>query len=105
MDWLKKEMEAKHNRLPDDWSVMGFNNVLVMAAAINEAKSTDSAKVNEAMSTLTVDLAQGTQTMNPETHQVERRTPVCESIGDPDAPEGVKLLSNSIFTPEETGQK
>lgn len=105
MDWLKKEMEAKHNRLPDDWSVMGFNNVLVMAAAINEAKSTDSAKVNEAMSTLTVDLVQGTQTMNPETHQVERRTPVCESIGDPDAPEGVKLLSNSIFTPEETGQK
>lgn len=103
MAWFTQQMQSVNKRLPDDWSTLGFNQMLAMAAAINKARSTDSAKVNEAMSTLSFDSATGTQTMNPDTHQAERGTPVCETVGDPAAPEGVKLLDSSILSASETG--
>jgi branched-chain amino acid transport system substrate-binding protein len=102
MSWLKDQMQKTHQRLPDDWSTAGFNQVLVMAAAINKAKSTDPQKVNAAMASLKVDTATDAMTMDPTTHQAQRSTPVCETVGDKSAPEGVKLLGGSILPPADT---
>lgn len=102
MDWFTKEMQATYHRLPDDWSSSGFNQVLVYAAAINKAKSTDPKKVLEAESSLTVETANGTMTMNPDTHQAQRSTPVCETQGDSASPEGVKMVTGEILPPEAT---
>lgn len=103
MAWLKREMLATHHRLPDDWSTIAFNQVLVMATAINKARSTDPEVVNQAMSTLEVDTATGRMTMDPVTHQARRFTPVCQTVGDPSAPEGVRLLGGNVLAPTETG--
>lgn len=97
MEWFAKQMQSTYKRLPDDWSTVGFNQVLVYAAAINEAKSTDPAKVLDVMKTLKVDTATGTQTMEEATHQAQRQVPVCQTEGDPSAPEGVKLVQGSLF--------
>lgn len=97
MTWFTKEMQKAHNRVPDDWSTDGFDSVLIYAAAINKAKSTDPAKVSKALSTLKVDTVNGTFTMNPDTHQVEREVAVCTTIGDPKAPEGVKLVDSAVY--------
>jgi branched-chain amino acid transport system substrate-binding protein len=102
MDWFTQQMQATYHRLPDDWSSSGFNQVLVYAAAINKAKSIDPKKVLEAESTLTVETANGTMTMNPETHQAQRSTPVCETQGDPGSPEGVKMVTGEVLPPEAT---
>jgi branched-chain amino acid transport system substrate-binding protein len=102
MAWLKDEMQKAHQRLPDDWSTVAFNQVLIMAAAINKATSTDPAKVNEAMASLQVDTATGPMTMDPDTHQAQRQAPVCQTVGDPSAPEGVKLVGGTILSPSDT---
>lgn len=97
MTWFTSNMQSTYKRLPDDWSTWGFNQVLVYAAAINKAKSTDPAKVNAALSNLSVETATGTQTMDPKTHQASRQVPVCKTSGDPSSPEGVKLEASSLF--------
>lgn len=95
--WLVDATQKKYKVLPDDWKVWGFNVIQAYAAAINKAKSSDPSKVLAAMQDLTVNLVQGEATMNPETHQAKRPVPVCQTVGDPSSPDGVKLLKSSVF--------
>lgn len=103
MTWLTKEMKSTYNKLPDDWTADGFNEVLFMAAAINKAKSTDPLKVNKVLSTLSTDSTVGTIAMNATTHQASRAVAVCETKGDPSAPEGIKFLQGSVFNSKTLG--
>lgn len=98
MAYLTKYMQATQHRLPDDWSVWGFNQILALAAGINKAQSTDAAKVNAAMANLTVNTANGVMTMNPATHQAEMQVPACETTGSSSAAEGVSLTNSALFT-------
>lgn len=95
--WLIKETKKKYGVLPDDWKLYGFNTVRAYAAAINKAKSSDPQKVLAAMQHLKFNLAQGPATMDPVSHQAKRPVPVCETVGDPSATDGVKLLKGSVF--------
>jgi len=95
--WLVEQTQKQYKVLPDDWKVWGFNTVQAYAAAINKAKSSDPAKVLKAMQNVSVDLVQGKATMDPTTHQAKRPVPVCETVGDPSATDGVKLLNSSVF--------
>jgi ABC-type branched-subunit amino acid transport system substrate-binding protein len=97
MAYLTKYMQTNEHRLPDDWSVWGFNQILALGAGINKAQSSDAAKVNAAMASLTVNTANGEMTMNPSTHQAEMQVPACETTGSTSATEGVKLTNSTLF--------
>lgn len=83
-------------RKPDDWSVNGFDRMLIIGDAINKAGSSDPAKVMAALNTLKVNTAVGPISMNPTTHQADVPTAVCETVGNPKAPEGVQMVSGTV---------
>jgi branched-chain amino acid transport system substrate-binding protein len=82
--------------VPDDWSVNGFDRMLIIGDAINKAGSADPAKVMAALNTIQANTAVGQITMNPTTHQADVPTAVCETVGDPSAPTKVKMISGTV---------
>jgi branched-chain amino acid transport system substrate-binding protein len=77
---------------PNDWSFQGWTTVEEYAAAINKAKSDDPAKIQAALDGLTIQSPMGAITMDAKQHRVNLNILVFETVGDPTAPYGVKLL-------------
>jgi len=103
MTYLTSYMQSNYQRLPDDWTAWGFNQILAMAASINKAKSTDEAAVSTAMSTISVNTTNGVMTMNPTTHQASLQVPACEMTGSTSATEGVSLTQSAIYPSSSLG--
>jgi branched-chain amino acid transport system substrate-binding protein len=104
MSYLETEYHAQTGQYPSDWVAQGFDQALELSAAINKAKSDNPAKVMTALDGLTTNLAVGPVTMNGSTHQAESPTSVCETVGDPSAPGGVKLVTGQAVPYSIAGQ-
>ena len=61
--------ELNHGTAPNTTNFVGFRTLEALAAAIDKAGSTDTAKVAAAMAHLSIPDPQGTLTVNPTTHQ------------------------------------
>lgn len=97
MSYLANYLKADGGgAVPDDWSVNGFDRMLIIGDAINKAGSSDPAKVMDALNTLQATTAVGQITMNPTTHQANIPTAVCETVGDSSAPNQVKMVSGTV---------
>lgn len=92
MTWFYNQLTAAKEGCPNDWSTQGFDSVLWYAAAINKAKSTDEPKVLAALNGLTAPTAVGTSTFNTKAGMALTPIGVSETVGDPSAACGVKLI-------------
>jgi branched-chain amino acid transport system substrate-binding protein len=93
-----KDFQAKTGKLPVDWSLEGFMAVQGLAAGINKAGSTDPQKVKTAMEGLTISGPLGSVLIDAKTHQFMMPVAITETVGDPSAPEGIKLLFKSLVS-------
>lgn len=91
-----KDFQAKYAKLPVDWSLEGFMAIQGLAAGVNKAGGTDPQKVGKAMEGLTINGPLGSVVIDAKTHQFMMPVMVVETVGDPSAPEGLKLLSKSL---------
>jgi branched-chain amino acid transport system substrate-binding protein len=82
---------------PDTGAYQGYLAVRLLAAAIEKADSTDTAKVQEALEGLTIDTPQGLEmTIDAESHAGNGAATVALLAGDPDAPQGVGISDCSL---------
>jgi branched-chain amino acid transport system substrate-binding protein len=91
-----KDFQAKTGKLPVDWSLEGFMAIQGLAAGINKAGSTDPMKVKTAMEGLTINGPLGPVVIDAKTHQFMMPIAITETVGDPSAPEGLKLIFKSL---------
>ena len=96
MDWLLTKAKSKTGFEPNDWSVQGFDSMITMLAAIKDSGSSDPKAVMGALNGMNMNLAVGKAKMGAATHQGEVGVPVCETVGDPSQPDGVKMLQGVV---------
>ncbi len=90
---FEKETGAK----PDAGAFQGYVAVQLLAAAIEKADSTDTAKVQEALKGLTIQTPQGLDmTIDADTHAGNGAATVALLAGDPNAPQGVSITDCSL---------
>ncbi|MGB4135803.1 MAG: ABC transporter substrate-binding protein, partial [Microbacterium sp.] len=82
---------------PDSGAFQGYLAVQLLAAAIEKADSTDTAKVQEALKGLSLETPQGLKmTIDAETHAGNGAATVALLQGDPQAPQGVSITDCSL---------
>ncbi len=65
-----KAYQAKYNKYPSDWAVMGYDAVYALSQGCAKAKSIDSDKVKDTMKGMTVDLTRGKLQFRPLDNQL-----------------------------------
>ncbi len=93
------DFTAKTGKKPVSWSYDAYQGVYAYAAAIKKAGSTDSAAVGKALAGIQYDSPVGKLSIDAKTHQSNTPAVVFESVGDPTAPEGVKIKATEIVQP------
>lgn len=89
--------EEETGEKPDSGAYQGYLAVRLLAAAITEAGSTDSDKVQEALKGLSIETPQGLEmTIDSETHAGNGAATVALLAGDPAAPQGVSITDCSL---------
>lgn len=89
--------EEETGAKPDAGAFQGYLAVQLLAAAIEKADSTDTAKVQEALKGLTIETPQGLEmTIDPETHAGNGAATVALLAGEPNAPQGVGITDCSL---------
>lgn len=89
--------EEETGAKPDTGAFQGYLAVQLLAAAVEKADSTDTAKVQEALKGLTIETPQGFEmTIDAETHAGNGAATVAMLSGDPDAPQGVGITDCSV---------
>lgn len=89
--------EESTGEKPDAGAFQGYLAIQLLAAAIEKANSTDTAKVQEALKGLTVETPQGLEmTIDADTHAGNGAATVASLAGDPDAPQGVGITDCSV---------
>lgn len=68
-DWFVKEHFKRFNTPPDFFTAQGMAQAMMVTAAIEKAKSTDTEDLIEAMEGLTFDSPKGKMTIRPQDHQ------------------------------------
>lgn len=96
-----KEFKDAYGHMPGATAAMSFNTVQAYAAAIEKAGSADPDGVAEALAGLTFKSTQGDMTIDATTHQADTNQVISELVGDPSAPDGVKVLRTVIVDPED----
>jgi branched-chain amino acid transport system substrate-binding protein len=91
-----EDYKAETGKLPVDWSYDAYVGVLAMKAAIEEAESTETADVLEALAGLTFDTPGGELTIDATTHQANAPVVITNTVGDPEAEESVKVLETVV---------
>jgi branched-chain amino acid transport system substrate-binding protein len=76
----------------NDWTYEGWVAAQEYAAAINKAHSTSPTAIQAAMNGLTIQAPTGAIVMHTDVHQAAVNTMIYEIVGDPSAPNGIKLL-------------
>jgi branched-chain amino acid transport system substrate-binding protein len=90
-----EEFESEYKRKPDSWAYLSYVSVLAYAGAIEKAGSAAPDEVAKALEGLSFDGPAGEITIDPQTHQADGPVTVTNTVGDPNAPEGVKLLDST----------
>jgi len=94
--------QKKYGDVPSAWAYQGYSVVKIMAAAVEASKSLSHADLISALhSGLSVALPTGTATIDNDLNQVLAPVTVWHSVGDPSAPQGVKLLDTQVVPPDE----
>lgn len=89
--------EEETGAKPDAGAFQGYLAVQLLAAAIEKADSTDTAKVQEALEGLTIQTPQGLDmTIDADTHAGNGAATVALLAGDPNAPQGVSITDCSL---------
>ena len=89
--------EAETGAKPDAGAYQGYLAVQLLAAAIEKADSTDTAKVQEALKGISIDTPQGLKmTIDAKTHAGNGAATVALLAGDPEAPQGVGITECSL---------
>lgn len=96
-----EDYKAKTGKLPVDWSYDAYVGVLAMKAAIEEAGSTDTAAVLEALAGLSFDTPGGELTIDATTHQANSPVVITNTVGDESAEESVQVLETVVVQREE----
>lgn len=79
---------------PSGWAYLGYEAGLIALEALRQTDgSTDPDELIEAISTMEVEVPTGTVKNMPELNQFTNPMIVFESVGDPSAPEGLKILN------------
>lgn len=94
-----KSFQAKYHKLPFSWNSEGYQSVYAYASAIKAAGSADSDKVTAALADVKVDGLTGTYGFDPKTHNPDQAIAVTVTVGDKNAPEGVKLVDSFLVPP------
>lgn len=94
-DYLDKAGER-----PMAWSYDGYLTGYAYVAAVDGAGSGDPDAVVEALAGLEFEGASGTLRFDPETHQLLTPVVISQTVGNPEAPEGVEYL-NTVVVPAE----
>jgi len=81
---------------PLAWSYNGYRTGYAFVAAVDAAGSADPDAVAEALKGLEFEGASGTLRFDPETHQLLAPVVISQTVGNPDAPDGVEYLSTSV---------
>ncbi|MCK6066149.1 MULTISPECIES: ABC transporter substrate-binding protein [Microbacterium] len=98
--FVEEFLEAADER-PMAWSYDGYLTGYAYVAAIDAAGSADPDAVVEALAGLEFEGSSGTLRFDPETHQLIAPVVVTQSIGNPDAPEGVEFLETFVVPAED----
>lgn len=91
-----KDYKAATGKMPVDWSYDAYVGVLAMKAAIEKAKSTDTAAVVKALAGLNFSTPGGKLTINATTHQANPPVVITNTVGDKTAVESVKVLDTVV---------
>lgn len=97
-----EDFKAKTGKLPVDWSYDAYVGVLAMAAAVEQAGSTDTAPVAEALAGLSFDTPGGELTIDATTHQADPPVVITNTVGDADAEESVEVIE-TVVVPRDEG--
>lgn len=93
-------LEANGER-PMAWSYEGYVTGYAYVAAIDAAGSSEPDAVLETLAGFEIDGPAGTLTFDADTHQVLAPVVINQSVGDPDANEGVKYISTQVVPAED----
>lgn len=85
---------------PMAWSYDGYVSGYAYVAAVDAAGSADPDAVVEALAGLEFEGAPGTLRFDPETHQLLAPVVISQTVGNPEAAEGVEYL-NTVAVPAE----
>lgn len=88
--------------VPDTWGYQEYLAILAYAAAIDKAGSADADAVQKALEGISFPSPQGTFTIDAVSHQGSANIVMTETVGDPNAPEGVKVIQSVVLTYDET---
>jgi branched-chain amino acid transport system substrate-binding protein len=92
--------EEKTGNKPISWSYDAYLAVYAYKAAIEKAGSAEYEQVLEALPGIEFQSPAGELTINATTHQANSPVVVTHSVGDPEAPEDVKILETIVVEPE-----
>lgn len=92
------EFEKATGKKPVTWSYVAYVAVKAYAAAITKSRSTDANAVAAALKGVSFDSPQGAFTLDATTNQGNANIVVTDTIGDPNSPEGIKVLSATMVT-------
>lgn len=93
-------LEAAGER-PMAWSYDGYLTGYAYVAAVDAAGSGEPDAVVEALAGLEFEGSSGTLRFDPETHQMIGAVVISQTVGNPDAPEGVEYLDSIVVQADE----
>lgn len=86
---------------PMAWSYDGYLTGYAYVAAVDAAGSADPDAVVKALAGLEFEGASGTLRFDPETHQLLAPVVISQTVGNPEAPEGVEYLNTFVVAAED----
>jgi len=90
------DFQAAYGYKPDTWAYQTYLAGLAYAAAIEKAGSADADAVAQALAGISFDSPQGEFTIDPVTHKGNANIVITDTVGDPNDPEKLKILSLTV---------
>jgi branched-chain amino acid transport system substrate-binding protein len=93
--------EEKKGQKPTTWAYQGHQTIYAYAAAIEKAGSSDVDDVLAALPGIQYESPSGVRTIDAVTHQADGPVVIMNSVGNPDAVEGVEMLETIVVEADE----